>query len=408
VYRADGVDGSWLLVAGNIRGGRFMENVPMAVSEVFYQLRRVMPDGSESNPSAALGIRVENLPPLANSHFPKPSSRKVHFYHKDHLGTPRLVTDEDGNAVSRHDYEPFGVEFPGAHNPNTRRFTGHERDFETGLDYMGARYFASFDARFLSVDPSPGNLENPQSQNRYNYTLNNPLKFVDPSGKMEASTRSAFLAHTGFSAPDERNAHLAGLRGGVLHEQRAITTAPPMTYRVYVSASAPVSQAPPPASQEQTQRQEETPPSPPAGEANAQGNPNVDVPEGWRDFKTVAAEQKKDANNRKLELGGVIVRFKGKLYVADPQIGQRAEIQIKVSTDLQKLVKEMGAEIIGVYHIHWKRGAPDSSWFGKSYDYQNARDFTEATRTKPGGPWKYFVFTDRDRYTWDPDLDDFK
>jgi RHS repeat-associated protein len=68
------------------------------------------------------------------------------------------------------------------------------------LNYMGARHFASFDARFLSVDPSPGNLENPQSQNRYNYTLNNPLKFVDPSGKMEMSTQRAMLGRTGVKA----------------------------------------------------------------------------------------------------------------------------------------------------------------------------------------------------------------
>jgi RHS repeat-associated protein len=92
------------------------------------------------------------------------------------------VTDEDGNAVSRHDYEPFGVEFPGAHNPNTRRFTGHERDFETGLDYMGARFFDVRDARFTGVDSAAPRIDNPQRYNRYSYAGNNPLKFRDDSG----------------------------------------------------------------------------------------------------------------------------------------------------------------------------------------------------------------------------------
>jgi RHS repeat-associated protein len=68
---------------------------------------------------------------------------------------------------------------------NTHRFTGHERDVESGLDYMLARYYTSTAGRFLSVDPASQSIDglNPQSWNRYSYTLNNPLKFIDPTGE---------------------------------------------------------------------------------------------------------------------------------------------------------------------------------------------------------------------------------
>jgi RHS repeat-associated protein len=60
--------------------------------------------------------------------------------------------------------------------------TQKERDNETGLDYFGARYYASTQGRFTSADSWAGRMFNPQSLNRYSYFRNNPLKFVDPSG----------------------------------------------------------------------------------------------------------------------------------------------------------------------------------------------------------------------------------
>ena len=64
------------------------------------------------------------------------------------------------------------------------RFTGKERDSESGLDYFGARYYGSTMGRWMS--PDPGNIgadpTNPQSWNMYAYVLNNPLRFVDPNG----------------------------------------------------------------------------------------------------------------------------------------------------------------------------------------------------------------------------------
>lgn len=64
------------------------------------------------------------------------------------------------------------------------QFTGYERDSETELDFAQARYFASAQGRFTSVDPllASGRPINPQSWNRYSYALNRPLSFIDPSG----------------------------------------------------------------------------------------------------------------------------------------------------------------------------------------------------------------------------------
>jgi RHS repeat-associated protein len=68
-------------------------------------------------------------------------------------------------------------------------YTGKERDAESGLDYFGARYMSGTQGRFTSVDPSmlSVKMRNPQSWNRYSYTLNNPLRYVDPTGELWTS-----------------------------------------------------------------------------------------------------------------------------------------------------------------------------------------------------------------------------
>jgi RHS repeat-associated protein len=69
-----------------------------------------------------------------------------------------------------------------------RKFTGKERDTESGLDYFGTRYFGSSMGRFLSPDSSDpdtipyAEFENPQTLNLYSYGHNNPLVYNDPDG----------------------------------------------------------------------------------------------------------------------------------------------------------------------------------------------------------------------------------
>ena len=78
-----------------------------------------------------------------------------HTVYTDHFGTPRLKLHVmTAASQARDDYYPFGQQVntvvDAAHD---RRFTGKERDAESGLDYFGARYYHSVAGRFLSVDP---------------------------------------------------------------------------------------------------------------------------------------------------------------------------------------------------------------------------------------------------------------
>jgi RHS repeat-associated protein len=114
----------------------------------------------------------------------------------DHLGTTRLLTDQSGSVVARHDYLPFGEEVQasqfgrnvhwGAGNDSVnQKFTGKQRDSESGLDYFGARYYGSTLGRFTSADPitvTPARAADPQQLNLYAYGRNSPLKYVDPTG----------------------------------------------------------------------------------------------------------------------------------------------------------------------------------------------------------------------------------
>jgi RHS repeat-associated protein len=111
----------------------------------------------------------------------------VEYYHLDAIGNVLAVTDQNGVSLEQHDYDAFGQEVSPQAGNQPKRFTGKERDLETGWDYFGARYYGSRLGRFTTNDPVyvwKENILDPQRWNRYVYSRNNPLRYVDPDGRV--------------------------------------------------------------------------------------------------------------------------------------------------------------------------------------------------------------------------------
>jgi RHS repeat-associated protein len=101
------------------------------------------------------------------------------------LGSTRLLTkwDKSYDPADVYDYLPFGES--NSTGSTTHKFTGKERDTESNLDYLVARYYRFSMGRFTSADSpfADQNPDFPQSWNLYSYVRNNPLKFADPTGE---------------------------------------------------------------------------------------------------------------------------------------------------------------------------------------------------------------------------------
>ena len=164
----------------------------------------------------------------------------VNWLVPDHLGTPRIILDQTGSLANlkRHDYLPFGEELLADTGGRTtamgyvagdgvrQQFTIKERDIETGLDYFLARYYSLLQGRFTSPDEFTGGpdelfdfadrasdnptfygeLANPQSLNKYQYTYNDPLNLTDPDGHCPPCLAAAAAAVVILLSPDTTQA----------------------------------------------------------------------------------------------------------------------------------------------------------------------------------------------------------
>jgi len=107
---------------------------------------------------------------------------EIYFYHTDHIGSVRAVTNQAGEVVWNADYLAFGTRFgetTDAAFEEWHGFTGKEYDPDTGLYYYNARWYDADIGRFISEDPA----RDPNNPNLYVYGRNNPLRFVDPTGE---------------------------------------------------------------------------------------------------------------------------------------------------------------------------------------------------------------------------------
>jgi RHS repeat-associated protein len=156
------------------------------------------------------------------------SSGAISYYAEDFLGSSRAITTSSGTLCYDADFYPFGGERvitnPCAQN---YKFTGKERDTETGNDDFGARYYASKLGRWLSADwssvPTPvpyANLTNPQTLNLYAMVSDNPETFVDLDGHGLASWMWMAMELQQEKQKEEQAGNQQGQNSGTSQDQK--------------------------------------------------------------------------------------------------------------------------------------------------------------------------------------------
>ena len=108
------------------------------------------------------------------------------YFASDNLSSASLVMDDSGTLLSENRYMPFGEvrTISGVTNITETDFgfTGQRNNsYIKLLDYKARSYSPGL-KRFISPDTIVPDLSNPQALNRFSYTLNNPVKYNDPSG----------------------------------------------------------------------------------------------------------------------------------------------------------------------------------------------------------------------------------
>ena len=111
--------------------------------------------------------------------------KEVYYRHSDHIGSASWITDYNGQPIQYMHYAPYGQlianqQATGFSYDERYKFTGKERDAETGYDYFGARYYVPEIPLWLSVDPLADKYPNISP---YAYAAWNPVKYVDPDGR---------------------------------------------------------------------------------------------------------------------------------------------------------------------------------------------------------------------------------
>ena len=102
---------------------------------------------------------------------------------KDHLNSASVMTNQSGTTVGEDRFYPFGeMCFTTGNMQTDKLFTGQRQMAGLGIYHYNARFYSPKLGRFLSADtivPSP---TSPQAFNRYSYVMNNPLRYIDPTG----------------------------------------------------------------------------------------------------------------------------------------------------------------------------------------------------------------------------------
>ena len=173
---------------------------------------------------------------------------RVSYLTTDHLGSPRVISDQIGTVTHRKDYSAFGEEtisaqrqsalgYTAAGDELRKGYTGYEKDRESGLDFAQARYYNSTHGRYTSIDPltASASIRNPQTFNRYSYVLNSPYKYTDPLGLMALDTACGGSCPGSFMGI-EGDGYFNSKYGDVWKKQQAEAADPPPTQGGWINS----------------------------------------------------------------------------------------------------------------------------------------------------------------------------
>jgi len=113
-------------------------------------------------------------------------SGKTYTFHGNARGDITAVTDEQGAVVASFDYDTWGnilKESGTLVSEVPFRYASYRYDKETNLYYLQQRYYNPSTGRFLTLDPMLGEMDDPITQNGYNYANNNPVNLIDADGR---------------------------------------------------------------------------------------------------------------------------------------------------------------------------------------------------------------------------------
>jgi RHS repeat-associated protein len=146
----------WFNQSGQVLGGTLNAGTTLANEYVYFN-----------------GMRVAvNVP-----------TNTIYYYFGDQIGNLRTVTDASGNVCYNGDYTPLGWRDNYLYScMQAFGFAGMNFEAEIPSYNTMFREYSPGQGRWLSPDPSPGDITNPQSLNRYAYVLNNPMGMTDPLG----------------------------------------------------------------------------------------------------------------------------------------------------------------------------------------------------------------------------------
>jgi RHS repeat-associated protein len=133
---------------------------------------------------------------------PKDTGPTTQYHLGDHLGSSNVALDGAGQWVNHEEFFPYGEISFGGFARKRYRFTGQERDQESGLSYHGARYYAPSLCRWICCDP----LLNPRTGDTYTYSRDNPIMMTDTAGTQPSvipSVNSVSLEYAETSITEE-------------------------------------------------------------------------------------------------------------------------------------------------------------------------------------------------------------